>query len=167
MTTTNDIQVTGHALYLEFVRANESAGYVTQIIVTPEGANSKGDTIPMTALRRRLSTVAPRKQWNHLRVARATSVVAGTVVGAADRNWALTNVLLNSFSTIFDGLKKNGYALAGAPILVEVVPTDLDDIQLGKTPYKLLGRIWKERKALGFPAEFIPVTRVHPATTVL
>jgi len=169
MTSTNDTShIVGHSLYLEFARSNGEIGYVTQIIITPEAVNTSGNTVPMTAYRRRLSTNATRKQWNHLRVSRSIGVVNASVpASVADRNLELTNLMLNSFWTIFDGLKKNGYSLVLQPVVVETTAVDMDDVSLGKSPYKLLGRIWKARKALGFPVEFIPEVRVHPATTVL
>jgi uncharacterized protein (UPF0216 family) len=45
------------------------------------------------------------------------------------------------------------YQLYKLPIVVEVASEDLDGIRLGKTPYKVLGRITRVRKALGFSEE--------------
>jgi len=59
-----------------------------------------------------------------------------------------------SFSyTLFDSLKNNDWKLYKEAIVVEVLPTDLDDARMGRTPYKTLGRILKARKFLGFPKE--------------
>jgi hypothetical protein len=59
-----------------------------------------------------------------------------------------------SFSyTLFDSLKVNDWKLYKEAIVVEVLPTDLDDARMGRTPYKALGRILKTRKFLGFPKE--------------
>ncbi len=43
------------------------------------------------------------------------------------------------------------------PIIVEVASEDLDGIRLGKTPYKVLGRITRVRKALGFSQELFAI----------
>jgi hypothetical protein len=45
------------------------------------------------------------------------------------------------------------YQIYKLPIVVEVASEDLDGIRLGKTPYKVLGRITRVRKALGFSDE--------------
>jgi hypothetical protein len=34
---------------------------------------------------------------------------------------------------------------------------------MAKTPYKVLGRVWKVRKKMGFPKEFIVVPEPSPA----
>ena len=56
-------------------------------------------------------------------------------------------VYLENTFTRMDGY---GYTLYKQPIVIEVSQADLDDIRLSKTPYKILGRITRVRKALGF-----------------
>jgi hypothetical protein len=46
-----------------------------------------------------------------------------------------------------------GWTLFKQPIAVEVTPEDMDDVRLGKTPYKILGRITRCRRTLGFGEE--------------
>jgi hypothetical protein len=50
------------------------------------------------------------------------------------------------FSQIID----HGYSLRKSPIVVEIGIDDLDDICAHKTPYKILARITRSRKVLGF-----------------
>lgn len=53
------------------------------------------------------------------------------------------------------GLGRNNWKLYKQPIVVEVTPEDLEEIRKSKTPYKVLGRVWKSRKFLGFPDDII------------
>jgi hypothetical protein len=52
--------------------------------------------------------------------------------------------------SLFNQLVNNGWTVYKQPIVVEVTPEDLDDVRLGKTPYKILGRITRCRRTLGF-----------------
>lgn len=175
MTSTNNPMVVGHALYFEFVRTTATHNYTTQLIITPEAEVSNGNTVPVCVYRRRLATGALRKQWAQIRATRlasayAAAIPAGTVMSSlstSDKNRIVTDSMLNSIDKVFESLAKNSYTLFKVPVSVEVVATDMDDIAAGKTPYKLLGRIWKARKALGFPTEYVAELRPHPATTVL
>ena len=47
-------------------------------------------------------------------------------------------------------MESYGYKLYKQPIVVEVSQADVADIRSSKTPYKVLGRITRARKALGF-----------------
>jgi hypothetical protein len=63
--------------------------------------------------------------------------------------------LLSFADPLFTQLATNNWKLFKEPVVVEVTAEDLECVRTGKTPYKTLGRIWKARKFLGFPAEFI------------
>jgi hypothetical protein len=52
--------------------------------------------------------------------------------------------------TTLSQLNSYGYKLYKSPILVEVAQEDLEQIRLSKTPYKILGRITRVRRTLGF-----------------
>jgi hypothetical protein len=51
---------------------------------------------------------------------------------------------------LFTQVIDHGYSLRKAPIAVEIGIDDLDDICAHKTPYKILARITRSRKLLGF-----------------
>jgi hypothetical protein len=51
---------------------------------------------------------------------------------------------------LFAQLTSRGYTLYKQPIAVEVTTEDLEDIRVGKTPYKILGRITRCRRTLNF-----------------
>jgi len=169
MTTLNDTIISGHALYLELIRSDATAGYCQQFILTPEGKTTDGRVVPMTMYRRRLSTNAPRKTWQQIGSAHTAAFAmetCSTISDPADRLEAIHNQLTSFMVKGMQSIADNNYTLRISPIIVEVTPIDMDDIKNGKTPYKLLGRFWKVRKVLGFPKDVIP-ERVHPSTTVL
>lgn len=155
-TTSNDATtVVGNAIYLEGER---TAGdkYVTQLLFTPEAKMPDGSIVQMTMYRRRISAHRPRSVWksygcgnNTTRLLEKHSILVASVRQDAVIHdmWAFALSTLTSF--------KSSYKLVGKPIVVEVSIADLSDIRLGKTPYKVLGRVWKSRKALGFPADVI------------
>lgn len=147
--------IAGRAVYMEFRKGPST----TQVLLMPEGRCTSGHTVPMTMYRRRVSPAAPRKTWRMI-----SSAVSGAVVPAAttattgslpvpfDLRAEATKRLSFSY-TLFDGLKANDWKLYKEPIVVEVLPADLDDARMARTPYKTLGRVLKARKFLGFPKE--------------
>ena len=169
MTTSNDLNVVGHAIYLELVRADAISGYCQQVIITPEGKTTDGRVVPMTMYRRRLSTNAPRKTWKQFGSARTAAFAIETSSSIADPTARVENTLDEMTSFMAAALKSiasNNYKVQTKAIVVEVVASDMDEIKNGKTPYKLLGRFMKVRKVLGFPKDLIP-ERMHPSHTVL
>ena len=143
--------VAGQALYLELRRSNAGENFVFQIVITPE-AMCNGNRVPMSAYRRRLSTSHPRRTWKQLVSPTNTAILAGVSDPATGMAAFLDTTLSQLLATQSSG---SPYQLVGDPILVNVAEADLLDVRLGKTPYKVLGRIWKVRKAMSYPAEFI------------
>lgn len=140
------------AVYLEAVKSPAT----TQILIMPEGLTSSHVTVPMTIYRRRISALAPRKTWKQIAAtATTTSTAASPSVGS--------EAILHFAEPLFNGLAVNGWKLYKAPIVVEVTPEDLEEARMSKTPYRVLGRVWKSRKALGFPKEFIHPIPATPA----
>ena len=147
--------IAGRAVYMEFRKGPST----TQVLLMPEGRCTSGHTVPMTMYRRRVSPAAPRKTWRMVSSAVSGAVVPGTTTGPTgslpipvDMRAEATRRLSFSY-TLFDSLKTNEWKLYKEAIVVEVLPTDLDDARMGRTPYKTLGRILKTRKFLGFPKE--------------
>lgn len=154
--TTNSTTIAGHAVYLEF----RKGPMTTQVIVMPEGRGTSGHTIPMTMYRRRLSPAQPRKTWKIFASAvsgpiapsMTTSLTTGSIPVPVDFKLEAARRL--SFTdSLFTGLAANNWKLFKTPIVVEVEAKDLDEARAGKTPYKIIGRILKVRKSLGFPKE--------------
>jgi hypothetical protein len=57
---------------------------------------------------------------------------------------------MNHVESIFKQLSSYGYKVYKQPLVVEVSQADLEEIRYSKTPYKILGRITRVRKTLGF-----------------
>jgi hypothetical protein len=144
-TTANVTNVAGYAMYLE-LRHTEVPNRVTQILISPEGMTSAHAQVPMVMYSRRLTSVQPKKQWR-----RSSSMLTLHTTAPADRAAARVRTARD----YIEGLARANWKVYKEPIVVEATPEDLEDIRQGKTPYKLLGRVWKSRKYLGFPEGFI------------
>ena len=145
----SDTKVVGKALYLEFRRAGET----NQVIITPEAINAAGKYVPITTYRRRISSANPRKTWKQMStVFRSEIDPATNKLVALGREHALATVAdrISYTDSLFNQLVTSGWTVYKQPIVVEVTQDDLEDIRLSKTPYKILGRITRCRRALNF-----------------
>ena len=70
-------------------------------------------------------------------------------------NTRIATEMLGFTKTVFISLTDNGWKIRKEPVIVDVTPDDLEDSRQAKTPYKVFGRVWKARKAMGFPKEFL------------
>jgi hypothetical protein len=163
---TQQIEVVGKAVYLEFRKATGSgSSATTQILLTPEArANStispgastftEPFNVQMAVYRRRISNYQPRKTWRFIAAGKSsTAVPTGAVSPAVSVNSAALT-LLEFTNRTFEAMASDSWVLFKEPVVVEVTSEDMMSIRLGKTPYKVLGRVWRSRKFLGFPAEF-------------
>jgi hypothetical protein len=144
---TKDVQ--GIALYSEF----RKPGATMQIIITPDGFANDGKEVSASLYRRVITPTTPKKQWrnSNLNMRAITELGGAQLDNGAKEQFAETRL---GFATqLFDGIKNGGWNLIGDPMLIEASKKDLDDVQLGKTPNKMLYRINLTRTALGFPAE--------------
>jgi hypothetical protein len=145
----SDTKVVGKALYLEFRRAGET----NQVIITPEAINAAGKYVPITTYRRRISASSPRKTWKQMSTMFKSEVDPMTnKLVALGREHALATVAdrISYTDNLFNQLINAGWAVHKQPITVEVTLEDLEDIRMSKTPYKILGRITRCRRALNF-----------------
>lgn len=141
-------KVVGKAVYLEL--RNGSQTY--QVILTPDGVSSSGRAVPSTVYRRQISASKPRKAWKTYGLNTLPVNAFGTYDAATDKdaNLATSISRLANVGPTFNQLKGYGYQLFKAPILVEVSQEDIEQIRLSKTPYKILGRVTRIRRTLGF-----------------
>jgi hypothetical protein len=143
--------VVGKALYLEL----RYGAYTTQIIFTPEGTTLSGKAVPMTCYRRKISPSTPRKSWKQF----SSSMMSDRDITGAftplSTEHALSTVRdrIGFTDSLFNQLIGQGWVIHKQPITVEVTPEDLDDVRMGKTPYKILGRITRCRRTLNFGEE--------------
>jgi hypothetical protein len=145
----SDTKVVGKALYLEFRRLGET----NQVIITPEAINAAGKYVPITTYRRRISASSPRKTWKQMSTMFKSEVDPMTnKLVALGREHALATVAdrISYTDNLFNQLINAGWAVHKQPITVEVTLEDLEDIRMSKTPYKILGRITRCRRALNF-----------------
>jgi hypothetical protein len=140
--------VIGKALYLEL----RDGAVTQQVLFTPEGITSGGKYVPLTTYRRRISATAPRKAWRQMTTMFMSERDPSGNLIQLGKEHALATVLdrVSYTEGLFNQLTNNDYRIHGKPITVEVTSDDLEDVRLGKTPYKVLGRITRSRRVLDF-----------------
>ena len=140
-------KVIGKSLYLEM----RNSGQTYQILITPDGVGENGRAVPPMVYRRQISRVTPRRAWKVYSLSALPLNAFGTydqvtkelaTLGAGQR---MTNT-----ASIFKQLDGYGYKVYKQPLVIEVSQADLEEIRYSKTPYKILGRITRVRKTLGF-----------------
>jgi hypothetical protein len=141
--------VIGKALYLEF----RNDGLTQQVLFTPEGITTSGKYVPLTTYRRRISALAPRKAWRQMSTAfrSETDPITNKLVPLGKEHASATIPDRVGYTDgLFAQLLNSSWQLHVKPITVEVTSDDLEDVRLGKTPYKILARITRSRRALNF-----------------
>lgn len=141
----------GKAVYLEFYKA----GATTQVILLPEGQSTSHRTVPATMMRRKLSVAAPRKTWKIFSASVTATNAWATATPDARRLDMVGSSVLSFSVPLLSGLQRADWKLRKDPIFVEVTAEDLELARMSKTPHKVIGRILRARKALGFPDEVI------------
>lgn len=146
----------GHAVYLEFQRESSTV----QVLITPEGLTETFNHVPPTMYRRQIHTTATRATWRVTTFNRATTFdVTGGGLELVKEFVGMPTAEIPSVhgikafdgSRLFQQLANQGYKLRRQPIVVEVSVADMNDVRAAKTPYKVLNRVTKTRKALKFP----------------
>lgn len=144
-------KVVGKALYVELRNSNQTY----QMLLTPDGVSSNGRAVPSTLYRRQISKLKPRRAWKTFSLpALPLNSFGAYDTQSKDDAMQAADTRLNYMATTLTQLNSYGYKLYKNPILVEVAQEDLESIRLSKTPYKILGRITRVRRTLGF-GEFI------------
>jgi hypothetical protein len=140
-------KVVGKALYLEL----HSGEQRYQMLVTPDGVSSAGKNVPAVLYRRQVSRTAPRRAWKTTSFPSLSLNEFGAYT-LLTKELALESATsrVTYISNIVERLNSYNYRIYKTPIFVEVSQADLDDVRAAKTPYKILGRITRVRRALGF-----------------
>lgn len=143
-------KVIGKAMYTEFRQGIQTY----QLLLTPDGVSTSGKNVPAVMYRRQISKLQPRKGWKHSGLP-ALSIDEFGVFTKKTKEEAqrLAETRLDFIATTFSQLSSYHYKVYKQPIFVEVSQEDLEGIRAGKTPYKVLGRITRVRRALGFGEE--------------
>jgi hypothetical protein len=141
-------KVVGKALYMEF-RTPSNATY--QMLITPDGISSTGRAVPATVYRRQITKTKPRRAWKTYSLPALPLDSFGAYgIQTKDDAHEMAVTRLNYMATTLTQLESLSYKLYKNLILVEVAQEDLESIRLSKTPYKILGRITRVRRTLGF-----------------
>ena len=140
-------QVMGKALYMEL----RNGGQTYQLMLTPDGFATDGRYVPATIYRRQISASKPRRAWKTI----ALPSIKVNAFGAFDKvphgeAIAEAENRMKHMYQVISRLKDYGYKLYKKAIIVEVSAEDMNDIRQSKTPYKVLGRITRVRRTLGF-----------------
>ena len=146
-----DKPIQGVSVYAEFVKS----GHRTELFITPDGFTPTGEIVPAKIYRRTVSTLKPKKLWQHNTIQFAVEMAE---VGSKDlSDIALKDQYvdkrLEHLQSIFLGLVSGEWEMKNDPILIETSQNDFIEISKGETPVKVIYRINQSRKALGFPAE--------------
>ena len=145
--------VYGKALYLEFT---DSSNGVLQFIMTPDIIGPEGRFISQEIYRRRVSSSKPRTTWKAYNTYTKVPMDGANYIKLSNAMAQDTaKAQLSYANSLFKQILDYKYVLRNKPIVVEISVDDLDDIAAQKTPYKLLNRIMKSRKALNFPDALI------------
>lgn len=154
MTQTPTTPPAGKGIYLEFVKGTST----TQMLILPEGTTSSHKLIPMTMFRRRITPATPRKTWKMVSSSYTSSSARtqlSTDFSGAELESKMVAKITGFVDPLLSSLQTNGWTLFKDPIVIEVTAEDLEHARQAKTPHKAMGRVWKVRKQLGFPKEFI------------
>lgn len=140
-------KVIGKALYMEF----RQGGNTYQTILTPDGLLNDGRSVPATLYRRQISRIHPRKAWKTYSLPSLGKDEFGAFRKySGEEHTSLISSRVAHLESIFSRLESYSYRLYKQPIVVEVSIADLQEIRNAKTPYKVLGRITRLRRHLGF-----------------
>lgn len=140
-------KVVGKALYVEFRNGTQTY----QMLITPDGVSSSGRAVPTTVYRRQISKSKPRRAWKTYSLPTLPLNAFGAYeTQSLDDAKQSADSRLGYIATTLTQLSSYSYKLYKSPILVEVAQEDLESIRLSKTPYKILGRITRVRRTLGF-----------------
>lgn len=152
MTTTTGAatEVLGTGVYVEARRDNSGTIYTTQIILLPEAVSGM-TRVPMTMIHRRLSAQFPKKTWKQYSSGTTTARELPNVESAFEVAERVAAFALKHMET----LAKAGYKTVGPLAYFQYTREDADAVRVGRTPYKIVGRINKLRKELKYPEDII------------
>lgn len=139
--------VQGIALYAQF----HKPGAMTQLIITPDGYDEKGEKVLASLYRRVVTTDSPKKQWRSSFI--RTADAEGVDFESGEERVSFAEKRLNFATQLFDSLMNGKWELHKDPIYLEVSKKDLTDIREAKTPTKLLYRVNQSREALSFETD--------------
>lgn len=135
----------GRAVYLEL--HNEHMTSTFQILITPPVRlpSSPSNMIAPVMYRRQLTHSSPKRQW------KTTHASGYDYIDAS-----VAEARLGFLDNLLERLANAKFTVFKEPIIVDVSVEDMAAIQLHRTPYKIIGRIERVRRAKGYPKEYLP-----------
>ena len=143
----------GTAVYLELERNEGRTVY--QLFFTPQGVSKLGKNVPPMIMYRQLTFSRNKTKWAIQSV--QLRPVGADVYEDATKALELADKTVNDHMYLLRQMSTQGYKLRKKVIHVAVTASDLDEMLASKTPYKILGRMERSRKVLGFPLEYVKV----------
>jgi hypothetical protein len=142
---TESSTLVGRALYLEL--RNEPHNSTFQFLLTPpvRMPNNPSTFVRPVLYRRQLTRIQPKRVWKTMHPSPAEFDDSATL-----------EQRLHFIKNVLERLGNAKFKVFGEPIIVDVSLEDMQAIQLFRTPYKLIGRIERVRRAKGFPKEYLP-----------
>jgi hypothetical protein len=135
------------ALYVEFTQ-NSGSNDCYQMILVPQGKTSAGQPVAPTIFRRQINPLWARKTW---RIYTEAGVSADIIsITELDRAAATERIVSALTDRPLQQMANRGWTVYKEPIAIEITSDDYADVFNSRVPYKVLGRINKVRKALGF-----------------
>jgi hypothetical protein len=142
--SSNKPKVMGMGIYLEFPK--DEGKQTTQILITPQGKNEKGEPVDLAIISRVVSDWSPRKQW---RVNPVRPSAPADTMGADEKALDITEQVER---VIKRQIMYGATELRGSrPIVFEMTDVDFTDVKTWKAPASALRRIQKARVSIGFP----------------
>ena len=146
----------GYSAFFEFKNPDVTKSKsLIHVIVTPDAFSKEGRPVPSMVYHRHRnpkgSVAGSRTAWRHysLKTPELDSVTGrfkfpdeGLQSFATDRATLMAK-LIKQISAL-------GYRLTSKPIIVQTSVEDLEEFRKGATPYKLISRINRSRRILGF-----------------
>lgn len=157
-------KVLGKALYLEFRREQ----YTVQLVVTPEAVNENGEYVPMSLMRRQISSYHPRKSWRFDNAGNAKNAERKVEVLNLDGSFKELPLDSAKFSgkmglqfvkPLLSQLHHQDWKMEKTPVMIEFSQEDAEKISKSETPQGLVRRILRVREALGFPSDLFAITK--------
>ena len=155
-------KVLGKALYLEFRKEQ----YTVQLVITPEAVNENGEFVPMTLMRRQISSYHPRKTWRfdnagNAKIAERKNDILNVDFSfkemELDKAKYYAKMNLQFVKPLLSQLHHQGWNLEKNPVAIEFSQEDSMKIGKNETPQGLVRRILRVREALGFPSDLFAV----------
>jgi hypothetical protein len=149
--TSNNPRLMGMGIYLEL--PNGRGDQTTQILITPEGKNEKGEDVAMGVISRTVAEWSPRAQWR-------TSFIRPSAKTPEELALATHTSTATDFVEQIERILKRQMmyglsTLRNKPIVFELTDVDYTDIADWKAPASALRRIQKARVALTFPEKLV------------